>query len=281
VNIRKRLELWQFKIEFASTCKDNQDKITTLKGAVDTIRDSKSFKFMMQYILIAGNYMNNSTKKGEAIGFKIETLTTLEQIKSEDQTQSLLSFIVMQLRINHPLGLEFAEQFISKLPPAVKLDIEQLRKDVTDIGKILSEIETMMKNTNEKEEDDKQQENEQDKKNPKKQENADTEKSPKDLFSRTMDQFYHQAKNAYDNLLKILDNTIGSSIQLGEYLGEEDNGIHYMEILITFSTSVFQISDKLKKQEEIELKAKQREEMETKKQQDTETKKQQDAKRLN
>jgi len=62
VNIRRRLELWQFKIEFETLCKDQEDKITILKGAVDLIRESKSFKFIMQYILIVGNYMNGAKK---------------------------------------------------------------------------------------------------------------------------------------------------------------------------------------------------------------------------
>jgi len=109
-------------------------------------------------------------KKTNVIGFKLETLTTLEQIKSEDQTQSLLSFIVEQLKIKHPIGLEFAGQFLSKLPPAIKLDTEQLKKDVNSIGKTLSEIKEMMENIKEEENNKKENEHEHDHENEKEQE---------------------------------------------------------------------------------------------------------------
>jgi len=278
VNIRRRLELWQFKIEFETLCKDQEDKITILKGAVDLIRESKSFKFIMQYILIVGNYMNGA-KKTNVIGFKLETLTTLEQIKSEDQTQSLLSFIVEQLKIKHPIGLEFAGQFLSKLPPAIKLDTEQLKKDVNSIGKTLSEIKEMMENIKEEENNKKENEHEHDHENEKEQEiNANSDLNDtlntnnivikhiqkkkiekdieKDLFPQTMRQFHNQAKSKYNKLLEYLENTIGKSLQLGEYLGEPEpeSGTEYMKTLITFSTSVLQIVENINKQKEIELK---------------------------
>ena len=68
----------------------------------DMMQNNTSFKETLQYILVVGNYLNTGTKKGGVVGFNVESLLSLGNNKSGDKSESLLSFIVKQIRQFNP-----------------------------------------------------------------------------------------------------------------------------------------------------------------------------------
>ena len=55
-----------------------------------------------RYFLAVGNYMNGSTARGGAFGFKLDTLRKMAETKSADRSTTLLHFICRELEKTHP-----------------------------------------------------------------------------------------------------------------------------------------------------------------------------------
>lgn len=50
----------------------------------------------MEYALAAGNYMNGQSVRGGAYGFKFDMMEKLVDVKTTDNKQNLLMFIIEQ-----------------------------------------------------------------------------------------------------------------------------------------------------------------------------------------
>ena len=55
--------------------------------------DISRFKQVLETILALGNYLNGSTSRGGAYGFKLEGLLKLGSVKSVDNKESLLHYL--------------------------------------------------------------------------------------------------------------------------------------------------------------------------------------------
>jgi len=55
------------------------------------VSDSTNFKKILEAILAIGNYMNGSTARGGAYGFKLDALTKLHTIRSVDPKITLVN----------------------------------------------------------------------------------------------------------------------------------------------------------------------------------------------
>eukprot|EP01084_Bolivina_argentea_P103187 184852_1 len=185
---------------------------------------------MLQFILLVGCYMNSGTKKGDVAGFNVESLLALGANKSTDKTESLLSFIVKQLKQNDDEALTFKNTFIKNLPAAIKLDPEDIRSGIEGIGKMLSGLQSNIKDIEDKkEEEDEDKDNEDDKE----------EDKDEDMFNTVMGKFYKIAIKQHKSLENDFKKTLSDLSDLGKYLGQKnDEEFEYMEFLFDFASNV-------------------------------------------
>ena len=78
---------------------------------VEQVRESKSFKQVLEYALACGNFLNGTTNKGSAWGFKIDSLNKLKDTKTMDNSSTMLHYIAARLE----------EKAAGKTPPALLL----------------------------------------------------------------------------------------------------------------------------------------------------------------
>lgn len=62
--------------------------------AIKFFSQSKNFKRWLEYILAYGNYLNGITPKGGAYAFKFDAFTKVVDFKSNDNSKSLLQYII-------------------------------------------------------------------------------------------------------------------------------------------------------------------------------------------
>jgi hypothetical protein len=71
-----------------------------------SVKNSKKLRSVLEIILAFGNYLNSS-KRGPAYGFKLQSLDTLLDTKSTDKRMCLLHYIVATIRQKFPELLSF------------------------------------------------------------------------------------------------------------------------------------------------------------------------------
>eukprot|EP00930_Biecheleria_cincta_P032303 TRINITY_DN22418_c0_g2_i1.p1 TRINITY_DN22418_c0_g2~~TRINITY_DN22418_c0_g2_i1.p1 ORF type:complete len:1268 (-),score=256.04 TRINITY_DN22418_c0_g2_i1:265-3609(-) len=163
-SLHDRLLLHQFRGSFDSRDANLRSAIETMKSALLQVRSSKRFALILQLVLKLGNLLNDGTSRGEAQGFRMNTLLQLSQLKQaepnsqqsseaggpgeEGEVQplrvggmslTLLDTAVDILAVQKPELLDLAEDLIS-VPAAVRIELEDVGKEIQQLRGSLGRI---------------------------------------------------------------------------------------------------------------------------------------------
>ena len=236
----QRLSLWEFKIEFDELYETEQDKIFWLRRGHDAIRNSDGLRIMFTLILSIGNYMNGSTAKGQAYGFKLNSLTQLLRSRTVDNSATLLEYIyefITKQGADSDIrnALNFTKE-LQSLDEAQTVDVSVLRQNICRIGLKLKLIRKRI-------------------------ENKSTITRMNDEFISKMAPFYERSIEKFKKLEKVRDEMFADLKALGIWLNEpKDTNFKFLKTLNEFRQN-FQMSIKL-----VELKKKKMAEIEKRKQ---------------
>jgi len=75
--------------------------------AIAEVKQSRKLTQILQVCLAIGNYLNGSTFRGEAYGFKLDALNKLAETKAADGTTTLLHYITRTLEQQDPSLIDF------------------------------------------------------------------------------------------------------------------------------------------------------------------------------
>lgn len=101
--------------------------------ASNNLKNSKKFREVLEIILAFGNYMNSS-KRGPAYGFKLQSLDSLCDTKSSDKRMSLLHYVVVTIRERFPHLLDFDTE-LNGIDKAAQVTLETVMADMNDLDK--------------------------------------------------------------------------------------------------------------------------------------------------
>jgi formic-like protein len=97
------------------------------------VKSSKKFRAVLEVVLAFGNYMNSS-KRGPAYGFKLQSLDALLDTKSTDKKTSLMHYIVATIRQKFPELLSFDVE-LNQIAKAAQVSLENVVVDVQELEK--------------------------------------------------------------------------------------------------------------------------------------------------
>eukprot|EP00697_Spironema_sp_BW2_P011387 gnl/Spiro4/27052_TR13457_c0_g1_i1.p1 gnl/Spiro4/27052_TR13457_c0_g1~~gnl/Spiro4/27052_TR13457_c0_g1_i1.p1 ORF type:complete len:530 (-),score=70.26 gnl/Spiro4/27052_TR13457_c0_g1_i1:6-1499(-) len=120
----ERIEAMLFRLRFVSATEDLRKGLDTLSQACDDVRDPR-LSTILQAVLALGNFMNGSTAKGCAWGFKLDTLAKLQELKSVDRRTTLLHYLCAWISSIHPEVMEFVhgEGALASAPQVIWRDV--------------------------------------------------------------------------------------------------------------------------------------------------------------
>lgn len=122
-----------------STCQENQEELTKkvdgiLSGLTYVQKDEKLVDFT-QMCLAIGNYLNGTSARGGAWGFKLDSFDKLYEMKTNDAKKNLFIYIIEEQR---KLGKEFlveTEEQIADIDLVSKIPVSQLKADLAEFTK--------------------------------------------------------------------------------------------------------------------------------------------------
>ncbi|KAJ8981735.1 hypothetical protein NQ317_008996 [Molorchus minor] len=116
---------------------DNVHLVTPQVHAIisgsNSVKNSRKLRSVLEIILAFGNYLNSS-KRGPAYGFKLQSLDTLLDTKSTDKRLCLLHYIVATIRQKFPELLNF-DADLHYIEKAAVVSLENIHTDVTELEK--------------------------------------------------------------------------------------------------------------------------------------------------
>ncbi|XP_052741428.1 formin-like protein isoform X2 [Bicyclus anynana] len=106
-------------------------QIHAIISGSSSVKSSHKLRNVLEIILAFGNYLNSS-KRGPAYGFKLQSLDTLMDTKSTDKRVSLLHYIVATIRQNFPELLNFDTELMY-IDKAAQVSLENVVADVCEL----------------------------------------------------------------------------------------------------------------------------------------------------
>ncbi|KAJ3318996.1 hypothetical protein HDV06_006747 [Boothiomyces sp. JEL0866] len=201
-NLSKRLTSMIFRLKFQQEYDEVYPDIQTIITAIGQVKDSKAFYNLLQVVLVIGNFLNGSTFRGNAKGFKIDSLLLLKDTKAEANNRfycpTLLHYIARILDKQYPGTVDF----MNEMDQAVyvgRMNIPNLLACVKDLEEGLLHLEKEM------------------------DEWIELITHPSDLFISTFQVFIVSAKDKLETIKKemgILETRMQS---LFEMFGEDEN----------------------------------------------------------
>ncbi|XP_060803180.1 formin-like protein isoform X1 [Amyelois transitella] len=106
-------------------------QIHAIISGSSSVKSSQKLRNVLEIILAFGNYLNSS-KRGPAYGFKLQSLDTLMDTKSTDKRMSLLHYIVGTIRQNFPELMNFDTELLY-IDKAAQVSLENVVADVCEL----------------------------------------------------------------------------------------------------------------------------------------------------
>lgn len=129
--LSQRINTLTFMGNFPESIKRLQPQLDAIIAASVSLKSSSKLKKMLEIILAFGNYMNSS-KRGAAYGFRLQSLDLLLDTKSTDRTQTLLHFIANMVHEKYPELTSFHNElrFVDK---AALVSLDGVLQDVRSL----------------------------------------------------------------------------------------------------------------------------------------------------
>ena len=95
-DVKERIALWRASVEFNLLISAAEESLCTVERANEVLLSTTSrLSLVLKILLVIGNVMNRGTTHGEAVGYRLENLTSLSFVKSVDGKLSLLEVLVL------------------------------------------------------------------------------------------------------------------------------------------------------------------------------------------
>jgi len=94
-NFDARLSCIMFQTTFSMKCEEVEIRLNNIRSCCNFLCTGLGIKKMLSVLLACGNYMNGGNKqRGQADGFAIDILPKVKDVKSKDNCDNLLGFVV-------------------------------------------------------------------------------------------------------------------------------------------------------------------------------------------
>lgn len=128
--LEQRLKCWLATLTFDDNLAQLSDKIHLIADGTKAIKASRGFPKVLEVVLAVGNYLNGTSARGGAYGFRIDILSKLNDVKSSSHVRgSLLNYIANQADSKVPQCKDLVQQ-LAPVHEAAEHSLSQLENDL-------------------------------------------------------------------------------------------------------------------------------------------------------
>ena len=92
------LKSMKFKSEFSFLYNEISNKLLLFKSYFEALKKDDFFQNFLSYMLSIGNYMNTDTNKGNAYGFKFESIQKTYNLMAQGNKISFFEYILQVMK---------------------------------------------------------------------------------------------------------------------------------------------------------------------------------------
>eukprot|EP00753_Platysulcus_tardus_P012635 PLAT3502.1.p1 GENE.PLAT3502.1~~PLAT3502.1.p1 ORF type:complete len:600 (-),score=318.21 PLAT3502.1:267-1994(-) len=139
-----RLQAQLYMMKFEATAADVSTLVELELRATVQVRDSPKFRRLLEVVLAVGNYLNGTTSRGAAYGFKLDALKKLGMVKSVDNKQTLMHYVARLAKNRYADEVLGLEEELDALEEAAKYGLPQVQADFNQIKAGMKKVQTQV-----------------------------------------------------------------------------------------------------------------------------------------
>jgi hypothetical protein len=226
-----RLKAMDFYVRFEERLADAKGDVVAVSRASDTLSQSESLRDLLELILTLGNFMNTGFR-GNAYGFRINSINKLIDTKSADNKRTLLHYLV-EIVTQKAIKLLKVTDDLQDMTAACRVSFEALGTELNQLTSGLRDIDNELDRfSKDDNQDDKQ-----------------------DRFYSVMSKFSIQANAQLDELRELNKSMRQSFDKVVEKYGEDPSKMgaeEFFGIFKTFGTSFEKVHKEIVTKQEIQ-----------------------------
>ncbi|XP_015284431.1 PREDICTED: formin-like protein 1 [Gekko japonicus] len=129
--LAERMNIMTFLGNFGDTVQLLLPQLNSIIAGSMSLRSSTKLRQILEIVLAFGNYLNSS-KRGAAYGFRLQSLDALLDMKSTDRKQTLLHYIVRVIQEKYPDLVNFSNE-LHFLDKAGAVSLDSVLQDVRSL----------------------------------------------------------------------------------------------------------------------------------------------------
>mmetsp|Transcript_28544 Transcript_28544/g.77269 ORF Transcript_28544/g.77269 Transcript_28544/m.77269 type:complete len:704 (+) Transcript_28544:268-2379(+) len=127
---------------FLSSVDEHMAVLEAVHEAATQVRHSKALRGILEYTLALGNYLNGTSNRGGAYGFKLADLAKLVQVKSADNKTTLLHYLARV--ISDGDGLAALKAQLDQLGEAKVISLADKKSDLAKLSNSFKQVQGLL-----------------------------------------------------------------------------------------------------------------------------------------
>ncbi|KAF8115617.1 hypothetical protein N665_0025s0085 [Sinapis alba] len=123
--VESKLKVFSYKIHFNTQVTELKESLEVVKSVCKEVKDSEKLKEIMKRILYLGNILNEGTVKGDAEGFRLDTLLKLSNTRAVNGKITLMHYLCKVIADKKVDLLDFHKE-LGSLESASKIQLNLL-----------------------------------------------------------------------------------------------------------------------------------------------------------
>ena len=128
-----RLSALQASQQFQPGWESLADELRTVMTATEQVRSAPALTSILQRVLAIGNYLNGTSARGGAYGFKLADLGKLVQVKSADNKTTLLHYLAKFIAANSATAVDDLRAQLNALPEAKDIPMAEKKGELAKL----------------------------------------------------------------------------------------------------------------------------------------------------
>ncbi|XP_053499201.1 uncharacterized protein LOC128619221 isoform X2 [Ictalurus furcatus] len=135
-----RVEAMLFKEEFSALCSSLKQDVFIIRTAIRELLSCVELHSVLHLVLDAGNIINTGGYGGNAVGFKLSSLLSLAETKSNKPGMNLLHFVALEAQKKDDQLLKFPEK-LQYVESAARVSVDSLDVDLENLNRRIKNLQ--------------------------------------------------------------------------------------------------------------------------------------------
>ncbi|CAH1778221.1 unnamed protein product [Owenia fusiformis] len=143
---KMRIEGMLLQEELSSTLDSIRPSIEVITRTCKALMESKSLKEFLRLALHTGNFINAGGYAGNALGFKMNSLSKLVETRANKPRMTLLHYLVQQGMDSENDVLQFVDELSDDLDIASRLVVQAISGEISELDKSVKKLSNQLEN---------------------------------------------------------------------------------------------------------------------------------------